>query len=89
MTKKNTASFGSFQISSSAETTLDESLEMYEERAGSSDDGEKVRLLSKLDSGKNKTVKNGSSNNEYDEEMGRKFKIVGGAADNADFVTSA
>jgi len=47
MSKGQSASFNSFQISSMAEesTTLDEddeSLEVYEDAAGSGDDGEKV-----------------------------------------------
>ena len=61
---------------------------MYEETVGSGDDGEKVQLLRKLDNSSRKNAKNDRSNNEYDEEMGRKFKIVGGSEDNADFATS-
>ena len=61
---------------------------MYEETAGSGDDGEKVQLLRKLDNSSRKNAKNDRSNNGYDEEMGRKFKIVGGSEDNTDFATS-
>ena len=44
MSKKHTASLTSFQISSAAETTLDDSLEIYEDAAdaNSGDDSEKV-----------------------------------------------
>ena len=64
---------------------------MYEEMAGSGDDGEKVQLLRKLDSSlkRNARYDCSSSNGGYDEEMGKKFKVVGGrSGDNADSVTS-
>ena len=87
LNKRQTASFTSFQIPSSAGTTLDDSMEIYDGTAGSGDDGEKVQLLRKLDN-RSKNTK-GYGGNGYDEEMGRKFKVVGGSDDNADFSTSS
>ena len=61
---------------------------MYEETAGSGDDGEKVQLLRKLDNSSRKNTSNDRINNGYDEEMGRKFKVVGGSDDNTDYASS-
>ena len=61
---------------------------MYEETAGSGDDGEKVQLLRKLDNSSMKNTSNDRINNGYDEEMGRKFKVVGGSDDNTDYASS-